>query len=225
MRAIFVAGWLSAGLLGTSTIAHGQGGATPQPEHLLNVKLNLFPIVAGGYHVSVEKMWRATSRHALMLTPQLYHGAVKALTSDLSEGAHDRVRGYGLEAQHRIYLSGRAAGAQGPYVAYGPSYQHFRMQFDAKSWAAERSPDGLSYYEYRLRRQSETIDRYGATLVVGNQFFLPELPVLFDVFLGLGVRKASSRATIPGNYYESGMSNYGSEGRYISIGFRAGVAL
>lgn len=189
------------------------------------VSVGALPLLASGYHLSLEKPWRPGSRHSLVLTPQWYRGRVNDLTSDLHQNGADRVRGYGLDVQHRIYLGPQLTPFDGFYVSYGVSYQHFRMQFQAPGWLAEPGPDGLYYYQYRLRDQTETIDRYGASVVLGRQVLFPNTPVFFDTYLGIGLRQATSRSVIPGNYYVASMSDYGHEGLYIPVGFRLGVAL
>ncbi|MDU0370576.1 hypothetical protein ACFPAF_09260 [Hymenobacter endophyticus] len=181
--------------------------------------------MANGYHVSLEKAWRPGSRHSILLTPQGYRGPVNDLTSELHETGADRVRGYGLEVHHRIYLGATPSPTDGYYVAYGASYQHFRLQFQAKSWQPEAGPDNLYYYEYRLRNQTETIDRYGASVVLGRQLVFPNTSFFLDAYLGLGLRKADSRGTLPTTQYASSMSDYGSAGVYLPVGLRVGVAL
>jgi hypothetical protein len=187
------------------------------------VKFDLVPMIAGGYHLSVEKLWGLAHRHALVVTPQLYHGNVQAVTSDLTDG-RNVVRGYGLALQRRLYLHERTTALEGLYIGYGPQYQRFELEFQAPGWQPEVGANGLTYYEYRVRNQTETVNRYGGAVVVGGQLFLPDLPVFLDCYLGLGLRKASSRATLPGKHYASGMSDYGAGGAYVPVGFRVGLA-
>ncbi|GGG51782.1 hypothetical protein [Hymenobacter glacieicola] len=224
MRSLPMWGILSAGLLSLSIAAAAQSVGPRPAGRLHSVKLGMAPVVAGGFHVSGEKLWSPASRSAWVVTPQLYYGPVSNFTSDLSEGQQDRVRGYGLDVQHRIYLGEETTGVEGFYIAYGPSYQHFRLAFQSRSWAPELGANGLTYYEYRLRPQTEVIDRYGVCAVIGTQTFLPGTPLFVDAFLGIGLRKASSRSTVNGTRYTSGMSDYGHEGSYIPLGFRIGAA-
>ncbi|RSK32442.1 hypothetical protein [Hymenobacter metallilatus] len=221
MRRLFLLapGLLLSGWVGAQTPAT----SAPRPWRW-GVAGNLLPLVASGYHVSIEKPWGAGSRHSFLLTPQGYRGPVNDLTSDLHEAGTDRVRGYGLEVQHRIYLGPNPHPADGYYVAYGASFQHFRMQFQAKSWQPEAGPDNLYYYEYRLRAQTETIDRYGASLVLGRQLAFPNTPFYLDAYLGLGLRETGSRTTMPQKQYVSSISDYGSAGLYMPVGLRVGVA-
>jgi len=215
--------WLATwGLVGGSLTAAEAQSSVP-PARTYNVKLDWLPMLASGYHVSVEKLWGPAHRQALVVTPQFYRGDVQNITSDLTDG-RNVVRGYGLAVQHRIYLNERTTPLEGAYVSYGPHYQHFELEFQASSWEPELAPNGLSYYEYRARNQKETINRYGAAAVIGRQFFLPATPIFLDVYFGLGIRRASVRATVPGEHYASGMSDYGSEGYYLPVGFRIGVA-
>ncbi|WP_022824325.1 hypothetical protein [Hymenobacter norwichensis] len=208
--------------MGSQPAAHAQ--APTPPARTYSVKADLIPMLTGGYQLGLEKVWGPAGRQALVITPQFYRGNVQALTSELVEGSSNRVRGYGLAIQHRLYLTKQAKLLEGFYFSYGPHYQHFEMQFQALSWEPEVAPSGLTYYQYRSRGQQETIDRYGAAAVLGGQLFLPDLPIFLDVFTGLGLRKSSSRSTLSGNRYASSMSDYGASGFYFPIGFRVGVA-
>ena len=221
MRRRFHLVGLGALLVGSPTAVQAQV-PTP-PAQTYNVKLDLAPMLASGYHVSLEKVWGPAYRQALVVTPQFYRGNIQEPTSDLTEG-QNQVRGYGVAVQHRIYLNERTTPLEGFYFSYGPQYQHFELQFQGPSWEPEVAPSGLTYYEYRSRNQQETVDRYGASAVLGGQFFLPELPVFLDIFVGLGWRTSSSRSTLSGNRYASGMSDYGATGHYLPVGFRVGVA-
>lgn len=209
--------------LATGSLTAVQAQVPTPPARTYSAKFDLVPLLASGYQVSAEKVWGPAYRQALVLTPQFYHGNIQELTSDLTEG-RNQVRGYGVAVQHRIYLNERTTPLEGFYFSYGPSYQHFELQFQGPSWEPEVAPSGLTYYEYRSRGQQETVDRYGASAVLGGQFFLPELPVFLDVFVGLGLRKSTSRSTVAGNRYASGMSDYGADGHYLPVGFRVGVA-
>ena len=214
-----VAGWV---LFWTSLLgAHAQ--LATSPIRTLNVKFDLAPVLANGYHFSAEKVWGPAYRQALIVTPQWYRGDIEDITSNLTEG-RNRVRGYGLAVQHRLYLNERTTALEGFYIGYGPHYQHFELEFQAPTWQAEPAPNGLIYYEYQIRKQKEIIDRYGAAAVLGGQLFLPGTPAFLDVYLGLGLRKSSSHATTSGNRYASGMSDYGANGYYIPTGFRVGFA-
>ncbi|MBO0357654.1 hypothetical protein J0X19_06830 [Hymenobacter sp. BT186] len=215
--------FLVAGALVTGSLTVGQAQVPTPPTRTYNAKFDLVPLLASGYQVSVEKVWGPAYRQALVVTPQFYRGHIQDITSNLTEGSN-RVRGYGLAVQHRIYLNERTTPLEGFYFGYGPHYQHFELQFQGPSWEPEVAPSGLTYYEYRSRGQQETVDRYGAAAVLGGQFFLPDLPVFLDVSVGLGWRKSSSRSTIAGNRYASGMSDYGADGHYLPVGFRLGVA-
>ena len=223
MRLCILTRWLTGWALASGSLTAAQAQTTGAPVRTYSVKADLVPMIAGGYHLSVEKLWGPAHRQALVITPQLYHGNVQAVTSDLTDG-RNVVRGYGLALQHRIYLHERTTALEGFYIGYGPHYQHFELEFQAPGWQPEVAANGLAYYEYRVRDQKETVDRYGGAVVVGGQFFLPDLPVFIDFYLGLGLRKSSSRATLPDHHYDSGMSDYGAGGPYVPAGFRVGLA-
>ncbi|MBW3128400.1 hypothetical protein [Hymenobacter profundi] len=215
--------WLTGWGVACGSLIAAKAQTPVPPVRTYSVKVDLAPMMASGYHVSAEKLWGPAYRHALVLTPQFYRGKVQNITSDVTDG-RNVVRGYGLAVQHRIYLSERTTPQEGFYVGYGPHYQHFELEFRASSWQPEVADNGLTYYEYRARNQKETINRYGATAVLGGQLFLPDLPIFLDVYMGFGLRKAHARATLPGSHYNRGMSDYGTSGYYLPVGFRVGVA-
>ena len=217
---------LPRGLAGFGVVCASLGAAQAQtptpPTRKYTGTLDLVPLLASGYQLSGEKRWGAAQRQALVVTPQLYRGPVQPITSELREGRHG-VRGYGLALQHRLYVPVRTTVWEGLYLGYGPHYQHFALAFAAPSWQPERAANGLTYYEYRVRPQTATVDRVGAAAVAGRQWVLPDLPVVVDVYLGLGLRHARTRASLPGNPYGRNRSDYGASGLYLPLGFRVGV--
>ncbi|RIY06933.1 hypothetical protein D0T11_17585 [Hymenobacter rubripertinctus] len=216
-------GWLSE--------AQGQSATVPpaSPTQVAGsrwaLSVDLVPVPASGYHFSAERRLGQSSRQTVVFTPQFYRGPVSTLTSDLAQAATDQVRGFGLGAQHRIYLGRQPTPLAGSYLAYGLSYQHFGMRFQGISWQAELAADGLYYYQSRLRDQTETINRYGASVVVGHQATLPDTPLFLDFFLGVGLRHATSRTTLPSPRFATRPADYGSAGLYLPVGFRLGLRL
>ncbi|WP_126546778.1 hypothetical protein [Hymenobacter amundsenii] len=227
MRRLLGLGLLSAGL---AAGAHGQSvpaaPAATLPPRAWALSADFIPLLASGYHLSAERRIGQSGRQTIVFTPQFYRGPVNDLTSARHEGATDRVRGFGLAAQHRLYLGRQPeAPLAGTYLAYGLVYQHFQMQFQSFNWQQEVAPDGLFYYEHRLRDQTEVINRYGATVVVGQQLEMPGSPFFLDFFLGLGLRQAFSRATLPNKQFATTLSDYGHAGAYLPIGCRIGLRL
>ncbi|MBT9391820.1 hypothetical protein KLP40_01485 [Hymenobacter sp. NST-14] len=218
---------MGVGLLSIGLLSEAQGqsvAARPVREtgRQWGFSVDLLPLLASGYHLSAERRLGTSSRQKVVLTPQFYRGPVSDLTSDRHEGDTDRVRGWGLAAQHRFYLGRQATPLTGSYLAYGVSYQHFDMQFRAVSWQSELAADGLYYYQSRLRNQTEAIDRYGASIVAGQQMEATGTPFFLDFFLGLGWRHATSRTTLPGRHFAATPRDYGKAGAYLPIGFRLG---
>ncbi|WP_133257156.1 hypothetical protein [Hymenobacter edaphi] len=218
---------VAGGLLALGGAAWAQAPAAPPApgaKHGYSVQAGLFPLLARGYHLGAAKLLGPQRRHALVVTPQWYGGRVQGLTSRISAGAPDHVRGYGLEVQHRIFLGPREVAQEGFYVGYGGGYQRFTLDYQAKNWLPELRDDGLTYYEFRLREQQTAIRRYATALVVGGQVFLPDTPVFLDMYLGLGFRWARRRATAAGWSYERNSLDYGHAGQYTPVGLRVGVA-
>ncbi|UYZ61595.1 hypothetical protein [Hymenobacter weizhouensis] len=196
--------------------------ATPVPATWA-FKANFTPLLAKGYHLTAEKAL-GSSRHSLNLTPQWYRGRLTEYTSKLSPAPDgDRVRGYGLEVLHRIYLNPRSGPLEGSYLAYGPHYQYFDVGFQARSWQQYTAPNGLLYYEYRLGPQTESIRRFGAVVVFGRQLRLQRLPLVLDLGVGLGWRAVHSRTTAPPTgRYNSSLNDYGHEGVFLPVSVRLG---
>ena len=218
---------IGAGLLSISLLSEAQGQSAAAPGRPVKgtggqwaLSVDLPPLLASGYHLSAER--QLGNRQTVALTPQFYRGPVSDLTSDRHEDGPDRVRGFGLAGQHRFYLGRQPTPLTGSYLAYGLSYQHFDMRFRAVSWQSELAADGLYYYQSRRRDQTEAIDRYGASVVVGHQTQATGTPFFLDFFLGLGWRKATSRATMPGRHFAATPADYGKAGAYLPLGFRLG---
>lgn len=142
MLARWLAGWGVVG--GTLGAAPAQTPAAPVRRY--TGTLDLVPVLASGYQLSLEKRWGAAQQVALVVTPHLYRGSVQEITSTAREGRHV-VRGYGLALQHRLYLPVRTPPWDGLYLGYGPHYQHFALAFVAPSGPPERAANGLLYYE------------------------------------------------------------------------------
>ena len=224
---------LGVGLLSLGLMAQARGQAAVSQAALLPAAANrqwalsvdLVPLIASGYHFSAERKLGASRRQTLVFTPQLYRGPVADLTSDLHEGNSDRVRGGGLAAQHRFYLGAAPTPLAGTYLAYSLLYQHFDLRFQASGWQPELADDGLYYYQYGLRNQRETIDRYGASVLVGHQIATPGTPFFLDVFVGLGLRQVTRRGTLPEPQFAATNSDYGHAGLYAPLGFRLSLHL
>ena len=218
--------WLLAGCLLSGLGTQAQQ-TPPAPERLptFSLKLGLSALLSRSYQLSAEKVLGAARRHSVVLTPQLYSGQISTFTSRLSQDGDDRVRGYGLAAQHRVYLDARTRPQAGLYIGYGVQYQHFQLDYMANSWSLEQDANGLSYYQFDLRQQRTLIDRYGAAAGLGWQAFLPGTPAFLDVYMGFGYRHAKRRATVDEGQYTKNSLDYGHSGTYTPLAIRIGVAL
>ncbi|WP_375417619.1 hypothetical protein [uncultured Hymenobacter sp.] len=210
-----------------------QGQEAPGQRAPLLLKITPQYVVVSGYWLEVERSWRQHPGQSFTLTPQLYAGPAghpdaatpyyqSALTPER------RVRGAGLQAQHRIYLKTGPAATYptGLYASYGVSFQHFAVSYAGQGWQEVQDPNGLPYLELRRSRHTETTSRYGATGQAGYQVPLGAR-VLLDVYAGLGWRTGQSRSEAGPvrSQYRSGPSDYGHLGLYFPAGFKIGVAL
>ena len=218
--------WLLAGCLLGSAAGHSQP-TPPKPDRppTFALKLGLSALLSRSYQLSAEKVLGPARRHAVVVTPQLYAGEVGSFTSRVVDGDNSRVRGYGLNVQHRVYLDDRSQPLAGLYIGSSLQYQHFRLNYEANSWAEVQDDNGIWFYQYGLRPQRTVIDRYGAAVGLGWQTFLPGTPAFLDLYLGFGYRYVRRTATTPDGLYDRNSLDYGHAGTYTPLAIRFGVAL
>jgi hypothetical protein len=180
-----------------------------------------------GYWLEAELQRARQPHQSCTLTPQFYRGPAGSPDDGPAPTSQDEsVRGFGVQAQHRIYvLPGKAAYQTGLYVSYGPHVQYFEMKLRGEGWREVPGPGDLPYLEYGPVQSNNTITRYGASAQIGYQAPLPPGPVFVDVFVGLGWRQSHTESEQATNQYRSGSSNYGHRGLYFPAGVKIGVAL
>lgn len=228
----------SGGLLGLLSLVAGGARAQTAPAAGHNLVVKIMPqyVVVGGYWLEVERRWARHPGQSFSFTPQLYAGPpgrpdVPTSYYEATRRAllHETVRGVGGQVQHRLYLgAARPAGPAGLYLSYGASLQHFALARDESGWEEGVGPTGLPFYQYRARRRTETITRYGALGQIGYQAPLAwDGRLLLEVYAGLGWRTGQSRENggVVASRYASGPSDYGHQGWYFPAGFKLGVAL
>ncbi|WP_218779825.1 DUF3575 domain-containing protein [Hymenobacter crusticola] len=195
-------------------------------------------LVMSGYWVEVEQRRNQHPRQSFTLTPQLYLGplghpdrpryyAVTYWPSIEAPRENEKVRGFGLQGQHRFYLnpSQKASYPSGLYVSYGPHLQIFQIVYDKREWHEVQKPNGLTYQEYVLKKHSATISRYGASVQVGYQAPLVPGRVSLDFYAGVGLRQSNSHDSKTDSQYRTGRSDYAHRGWYFPGGVKVGVAL
>lgn len=213
-------------LFGTATLLSLPLAAQPSRPASLVLKIGALQPLVRGYHLETEKSWRTHPRYSLGLTAQWYHGAVTNLAVRRPLTVDERVRGYGAELLLRHYLPGRQPEQlTGFYLAAGPHWQRFRMQFQELGWVEELQPDGLPLLVNTPLPYTETITRYGAAVLAGYQGPLDLGPLVLDFYAGLGWRRASYQSMLPGSRYRTSRLDYGASGLYFPIGFKLGIRL
>jgi hypothetical protein len=138
-----------------------------------------------------------------------------------------RVRGVGLQGQHRFYLGPGAPSQAVPtgfYLGYAPHIQFFNLRFDRLEWYEAPGPGGLPYIYYGPKGYHENVLRYGLAGQVGYQLPLGRRALL-DVYLGLGVRQSHFWSDFADSQFRSGPSDYASRGLYVPAGFKLGLVL
>ncbi|GGF12035.1 hypothetical protein [Hymenobacter cavernae] len=213
-------------LLCLGLVAKGQNLASSNP---LVIKAVPQYLVVSGYWVELEQQRSHHPQQSFTLTPQLYLGPAGQPNrapyyyywSPEGQRENEKVRGFGLQGQHRFYLkASKTTYPTGWYVSYGPHFQVFQMVYHTRAWQERTDSDGLVYSEYGLVKHTSTINRYGGSVQVGYQ--APLLPgrVSLDLYAGVGLRQSYGGAA-----YRVGTSDYGHRGWYFPGGVKVGLAL
>lgn len=215
-----LAGLLALGALPAAAQAPTGWALKATPQHL----------VLSGYWLEAEHARPAHPRQTLTLGPQLYWGPAghpDVVRTGAELNRDPRVRGGGLQLQHRFYLGAGQPGEAVPtgfYLGYGPQVQVFRLSVARLQWYEEPSPFGTPFLAYGLVRHPETVLRYGVAGQLGYQWHLGTRGLL-DVYAGLGVRKSHYWSEYNESQFRSGPSDYAHQGLYVPAGFKLGVVL
>ena len=223
--------WRSAaGLALSLSLALGAHSAAAQAPAGWALKATPQHLVMSGYWLEAEHARPGHPRQTFTVAPQLYWGPTghpDAARDPASPNRDPRVRGGGLQLQHRFYLGAGQADEAVPtgfYLGYGPQVQVFRLSVARLQWYEEPSPYGTPYITYGLVRHPETVLRYGVAGQLGYQWHLGSRGLL-DVYAGLGVRKSHYWSEYDESQFRSGPSDYAHEGLYVPAGFKLGVVL
>lgn len=187
-------------------------------------------VVLSGYWLEAERACPGHPRQSFTLGPQLYAGPTgrpDAARDAYYPNRNGRVRGAGLQLQHRFYLGPAPTAGRVPtgfYLGYAPHVQFFNLRFDRLQWYEAPGPGGLPYLYYGPVGYHENVLRYGVAAQVGYQWPLGRRALL-DVYAGLGVRQSHYWSRLGDSQFRSGPSDYASRGLYVPAGFKLGVLL
>lgn len=217
---------IGSGAVGALLLAARPAAAqTPRLPGLV-LKTNVLQPLVRGYHLEVEKAWRAHPRTSLGLTAQWYHGAITNLAVRREIQPGERISGFGAELLPRLYFPGADPELlTGFYVAAGPHVQRFQMHFYEYGYYELEQPNGLSFVSAVLEPHTETITRYGAAVLAGYQGPLELGPLVLDFYAGLGWRRTHSRTALSAPRYNTSPLDYGARGVYFPVGFKLGIRL
>ncbi len=204
----------------TDSIAAPRAFVSFSPQHLL----------VNGYHFYVEKPRPISPRHSIVYSPRFYagktSGADELAGRQLDANKQSRILGYGAEINHRFYLSPTATYlTKRFYLAYGPNFHHFRIKFKEAGWAEEPGPDGLKYYEKRIRPYQQQINRLGLMAITGLQQPMYSERFLIDMYLGFAFYKSYIKTNFTEVRYDTNGLDYGFSGLVLLAGLKFGVAI
>jgi len=186
-------------------VAHAQ--LAPDSARLA-LKVSVSHLLQATYGAEAE--YRCTRALSFVLAPRLVAGTVPARISATAHRDGDQVRGYSLSLGPRYYLPNtgtEGARLAGAYFALRADYQRLNLSYHAEVWGEEQGPNGLLYYTFRPRQQTEAITRYGGAVTLGYQcqVFSPRLRL--DVSASLN-RLLSSSSAGPTTRYHSSPRDY-----------------
>jgi hypothetical protein len=140
-----------------------------------------------------------------------------------SSNAYKKLEGYGLELDHRIYISNNLSPC-GLYMGYGIQYGHFDITYEDYSWG-EIDFMGIQAITYGLFEHNTSIDKLGPNIIIGYQKQVLDR-IFIDFFCGGGMRYSiiHTSSLFPRNF-DGDPFQFGYTGTVPLAGFRIGIAL
>ncbi len=129
--------------------------------------------------------------------------------------------GYGIQGYHK-YLFGNDPVTQGPYLAYGGTFQNYFFKYPTKGWNSYKEND-LEYITQEQYLMRQTIYKFGAELLFGFQFHVFQ-NIITDVYLGCGLRYSLYQYPDRKRFNEN-MLHFGYTGIMPVTGVRIGLVL
>ena len=147
--------------------------------------------------------------------------------SSLASTAGDEAHGQALGLGGRYYLKsqpGDGNGLAGVYVGLKAEYQRLRPLYRIEMWGEDPGSDGLSYYTYRPRSFTETINRFGGVAQLGYQAQLVHPRLRIDVWVSASYLHSRSSAG-EASRYNSGIFDYAYSGFSPLLGLSLGYVV
>jgi len=173
-------------------------------------------------HLGKSKSW-------LIIAPQYYlakrHAGIhyEDYEDYSSSSAYKRLEGYGLELQHRVYITNNSA-PEGVYLGYGLQYGHFDITYEDFSWGEIDYLD-MRAITYDLFEHNTIIDKTGPNIIIGYQKQVLDR-IFVDVYCGGGIRYSfiNTSSFFPRNF-DGDPLQFGYTGTVPLAGFRIGIVL
>lgn len=176
------------------------------PQYLIN----------HGIRIDYER--QITSRSLIQFCPQVYLGEKESRNSDelyydetSNEDDFNNITGVGINIYHKVFANQNFL-KNGIYFSYGISYSYF----------------DIDYYEEFLGETinaSAYINKYGADLLLGYQFFFKS-KLSLDIYTGVGTRISNMNTNGENkNRFNSTYFGYNYNGNLLHGGVRIGLIL
>lgn len=207
-----------------STPAAAGPPIAPAPARLA-LKVAVGRLFTQTYELEAE--YALKPRLSLTLAPRLLAGPVPEFVSLMANRAGDEAHGQALDLGGRYYLKtqpGDGDGLAGVYVGLKAEYQRLRPLYRIEMWGEDPGPDGLSYYTYRPRSFTETINRAGGGVQLGYQARLVHPRLRIDVWVSASYLRSRSSAG-EATRYNSGRFDYAYSGLAPLLGLSVGYVV
>ena len=176
---------------------------------------------------SMKAVVESAPRLSLTLAPRLLAGPVPEFVSLTANRAGDEAHGQALDLGGRYYLKTQPSdgnGLAGVYVGLKAEYQRLRPLYRIEMWGEDPGSDGLSYYTYRPRSFTETINRFGGVAQLGYQAQLVHPRLRIDVWVSASYLHSRSSAG-EASRYNSGIFDYAYSGFSPLLGLSLGYVV
>ena len=153
----------------------------------------------------------------LVVAPQVYINTGSNWDYDINS-----LTGFGLEAQHRIYIKNTPF-PKGFYLAYGSVFNYFSVKDDGYVYESYLE-DGATYHELNEDEMTTRIYKVGGNLIVGVQFLVADF-FYIDTYLGTGMRFSfDDKSRGLHDYYNDWWGDIGYSGSLLVGGVRFGLS-
>jgi len=158
------------------------------------------------YEVNIGK------RHWLQLSPQYYFGNTEFYTSYHSDYELNNLSGYGLDIDHKIYVSPGRKFRPGTYFSYGIAFNYLTIQYT--------NTEGTQPI-----KQSQSFPKIGGDLMIGFDFAAPfsKFPVIFGPYAGIGYRYSFTDDAGIKKHFTKSYYDFAYSGNLFIFGFKIGA--